>query len=115
MATKAELRDRAANDLGILRLGQSLQAQDVTRIESAYTEVYGALKTEGLNVWASTGSCPAEVTPHVAALMADNCLGTYSVSNDRYLRIKNASSVAMRQIKALLRPAYESVEEATDY
>ena len=115
MATKAELRDRAANDLGLLRLGQSLQAQDVTRIESGFDEVYADLKTDGLNVWASTGSCPAELTPHVAALIADNCLNTYGVSPERYQRIKNASGNAKREIRRLITPEHESVDEPTDY
>ncbi len=115
MATKAELRDRAANDLGLLRLGQSLQAQEVTRIESGFDEVYADLKTDGLNVWASTASCPVELVPHVAALIADNCLNTYSVSGERYKRIKIASSVAKREMRRLITPAHESAEEPTDY
>ena len=115
MATKAELRDRAANDLGLLRLGQSLQSQDTTRIESAYAEVYADLKTEGLNVWASTGTCPTELTPHVAALIADNCLNTYGVSPARYQRIKIAAGRAKPEIRRLVTPRFESVEDATDY
>ncbi len=115
MATKAELRDRAANDLGLLRLGQALQAQDVTRIEAAFDEVYADLGTEGLNVWSSSGSCPAALNPHVAALMADNCLNTYSVSVERYQRIKAASGMAKREIRRLVTPEYESVDEPTDY
>lgn len=115
MATKAELRDRAANDLGLLRLGQSLQAQDTTRIESAFDEVYADLKTDGLNVWASTASCPVELVPHVVALIADNCLNTYGVSPARYQRIKIASGNAKREMRRLITLGHESVEDATDY
>lgn len=115
MATKAELRDRAATELGLLRLGQSLQAQDTTRIESAFDEVYGDLKTEGMNTWASTASCAAELVPHVAALIADNCLNTYSVSMERYQRIKAASGIAKREIRRLITPEFESVDDPTNY
>lgn len=115
MATKAELRDRAATDLGLLRLGQSLQNQDKVRIESGFDEIYADLKTEGLNVWASTGSCPVELTPHVVSLIADNCLNTYSVSPERYNRIKLASGMAKREIRRLITPEYESVEDPTDF
>ena len=44
MATKTDIRDRAGSDLGLLRLGQSLQSQDATRITSAIDEVYADLK-----------------------------------------------------------------------
>lgn len=77
MATEAEVRDRAANDLGMLRLGQSLQNQDKVRIETAYDEVYEQLKEEGLATWASDGSIPTKLVPHVAILIAHNCLNTY--------------------------------------
>lgn len=120
MATVSEVVDRAANDLGILRLGQSLQAQDSTRINSAYNEVYAQLKTEGIATWTSTGAVPAEVVPHVAALVADNCLGTYSVSNDRYTRIKNAVGAndgdrAKRAIRKLVSSDYPSMADPVDY
>lgn len=52
MATKAETRDRAATDLGILRLNQSLQHQDKVRVEAGYDEVHADLKEEGLATWA---------------------------------------------------------------
>ena len=115
MATKAQVRDRAAADLGILRLNQSLQSQDTTRIEAAYDEVYAQLKKDGLAVWASTAAVPDEITPHMAALVADNCLGTYGVSPERFQRIKSASLGAKREIRALVAPDYVSQDEATDY
>jgi hypothetical protein len=115
MATKAETRDRAANELGLLRLGQSLQYQDQVRIESAYDEVYEQLKEDGLATWASTGSVPTKLVPHVVALVADNCLNTYGVSNDRYTRIKNDSSVAKREIRNLITPDFESLEDPSDF
>lgn len=115
MATKAELRDRAANDLGLLPVGQTLGAADTTRIETAYAEVYAQLKTDGLDVWASDGSCPAEITPYVAALMADNCLGTYSTSAERYQRIKLEAGMAMTMIRQYVQPNFASAEDGTDY
>jgi hypothetical protein len=119
MATKAEVRDRAANDLGILRLGQSLQDQDKTRIESAYSEVYAALKKDGIATWASTGAVPDELVPHVAALVAHNCLNTYPASPERYQRIMNAAgmngAIAKREIRKMVAPDYASPDLPTDY
>lgn len=115
MATKAQLRDRAANELGLLPVGQTLATQHQTRIESAYDEVYAQLKTLGLNTWASDASCADELVPHLTALIADNCLNTYPVSPDRYSRIKVSASVAMREIRALVQPEHESIDDPTDY
>jgi len=123
MATKAEVRNRAASDLGLRRLGQALQDQNKVRIEEAYDEVYADLKVEGLATWTSTGAIPAEVVPHVVALVADNCLGTYGVSIDRYNRIKAVAGDisgppgwrAKKEIRRIVGEEYDTSEEATDY
>jgi len=82
-----EIRDRAGNDLGLLRLGQSLQPQDASRITQGYAEVYGKLKKNGLATWAYAGSVPDELAPDVVALTCLNCMETYSLSNERAQRI----------------------------
>lgn len=115
MATIAEVRDRAANDLGLLRVGQSLQAQDNTRITAAYNEVYAHLKNDGLATWTSTGDIPTELVPHVVAYVAQNCLNTYSVSLDRYQRILNSVVIATKELPKLVTKHYVSQEEATDF
>lgn len=115
MATKAEIRDRAASELGILRLGQSLQAQDDSRITAGYEEVYAFLVKEGLATWAATGDVPDSVTPYVVALTAKNCLGTYGVSELRYGRIVADAVTAMREIRAIISPDYVSQDEPKDY
>lgn len=119
MATKAETRDRAATLLGRLKIGQALQHQDKVRIEAAYDEVYEDLKDEGLAIWATTASVPAAVVPHVAALMAWNCLDDYGVSDSRYQRILNKvgrrGETAKSEIRRLVTPEYESLDEPTAY
>lgn len=115
MATVSAVIDRTANDLGMLRLGQSLQAQDSTRITSAYDEIYAQLKTEGLATWASDGVIPDEVVRYVVALMADSCLGTYGVSNDRYKRIKMDAQGAAREIRKFVTPPHVSQDDPKDY
>ncbi len=115
MATKAEIRDRAAQDLGILQLGQALQSQDATRIESAYDEVYAQLKKDGLAVWASSGNTPDEITPHVSALVAENCAGVYGLSSERFQRVVFAASKGKREIRKYATQDFVSQDEATDY
>lgn len=115
MATKAQIRDRAAHDLGILELNQSLQSQDDTRISSAYDEVYAALKRKGLATWSSNGTVPNELTPYVAALVAENCLSTYSVSQERFARVKEQARIAGVKIPELTANYYNDYSDAVDY
>lgn len=119
MATKAEVRDRAGVDLGLIALNQGLQSQDVTRIEAAYSEVYADLKSDGLAVWGSTAEIPAEMVPHIAALMCRTCLLTYGVSVERRDRILlmagKDGETAKREIKKLIQPDYASQESAQDF
>lgn len=119
MATKAELRDRAAEMLGLLPIGQTLASQHSTRIEAGYDEVYADLKTRGLNVWASTGDCPDEINPYVAALIALSCTETYPISEARYVRIVNKVGIdgqkGYLKISELVSPEYESTDLPTDF
>jgi len=119
MATKAETRDRVGTDLGILTLGQQLQFKDQTRIESGYDEIYEDLKDEGLAVWSSTGSVPTKLVPHVVALVALNCAGSFSVSQERLARILLVAGqdgeLAKRNIRRLVADDWESLEEVVDF
>lgn len=115
MATKANLRDRAAEYLGILRIGQGLQSQDTTRIESGYDEVFAQLKSDGLTTFASTGDCADELTPHIAYLIAESCLDTYSVSDNRYNRIVRGAEKGIREIKKFVQPRHEETSEPQDF
>jgi hypothetical protein len=114
------IRDRAANDLGMLRLGQSLQAQDATRITQGYAEVYSRLKKEGLAIWAYSGSVPDELVSDVVALICVNCMETYSISNDRaqriYAKAGEGGVASMRNIRDIVASDYALPQnEPTDY
>jgi hypothetical protein len=115
MATVSAVVDRAANDLGLLKLGQTLQAQDSTRITSAYNEVYAQLKKDGLATWTSTGDIPADLVQHVVTLVADNCVNTYGVSDSRYKRLKMDVPAARREIRKLTAPNYVSMDNAQEF
>jgi len=115
MATVSEVINRTASDLGLLRLGQALQAQDNTRITQAYDEVYDYLKEKGIAVWTTSGTVPDRLVPYVVSMMAENCLNTYSVSNDRYQRIMKAYENAEAMIHMLTTPDYASQDEPTDF
>ncbi len=109
------VRDRTAELLGILPLGQSLESQDDERITQGYTEVFNYLKTKGIATWSSTADVPDDVGPWVVVLVAHNCLNGYGVSNDRYTRIMADYAVAEQKIRELTNIDNPSQEEPTDY
>lgn len=113
--SKPEIRDRAANELGILSLGQSLQAQDATRIEQAYNEVYDYLDGQGLAIWSIDDNVPDKLCPHVIAMVAFNCADNYGVSADRYQRITAKFVIAEKKIRELVLPEYVPQDEAVNY
>lgn len=115
MATKAEVKQRALQLLGVLVMGQSAQEQHDARIETAYTEVYADLKDEGLATWSVSGAIPDDVSPHLVSLMAFNAADEIGVSDVRYQRIVGRSVPAKREIRKLTTPDYESLEEPDDY
>ena len=119
MATKAEIRDRAAENLGLLPIGQSLASQHVTRIEAGYDEVYDQLKEEGLATWAEANEVPDQLVPWVAGLVALNGTETYPISTARYQRIVakvgTDGSLGRRAIRRLTTPDHVSLSEPTDY
>ena len=117
--TKNEIRDRAANDLGLLRLGQDLDAQNSTRILAGYDEIYQQLKKDGLAIWASTASVPAEIAPYMIALVALNCVATFGVSDKRVERIVLTAGIdgelAKKQIRKIVTADFVSQDEPVDY
>jgi hypothetical protein len=115
MALKAAIRNYAANELGLLPVGQTLASHHATRIDFGYDVIYAQLKALGLNIWASDGECPDAIVPFVVSLVANNCLDTYPVSPERYQRIKNSAATAEANIKLFVTPEYESIDEPTDY
>ena len=115
MATKAETRDRAGEMLAIKRVNQPMQDEHKVRVEASYDEVFEDLKKEGIATWSSTGTVPTEIVPHMAALIAALCTETYAVSDKRYNRIFGKAGVAKREIRKLVTPDYESLEEPDDF
>ena len=88
MATTAQVLQRVGEEMGIIRVGGTLRAEDNTRITAAYNEVYERLKKEGLATWASTGDVPTQLVPYFCEMVEEKLLKAYPVSNDRYTRIK---------------------------
>jgi hypothetical protein len=114
MATKAKIRDRTAEFLGILPVGQTLENQYVTRLNDAYAEVYEDLKEKGIAYWSFGSEVPTKFVPHVVALVAENAL-TLGASKIRTDKILIKASVAVSSIRELGAENYESTANNVDF
>jgi len=119
VASKAEVKKSTLELLGVIQIGQGAESQHSARIEKAYTQVYSDLKNEGLATWAVAGTIPDDITPHLEALMAFNAMDAFGVSDARAARIINRvgpmGNTAKREIRALVTPDDESLEEPDDF
>lgn len=119
MTTKAEAKQLAGELLRLTPIGQALQSQHDTRMAEAYDQVLAELDNYGVNVWASTESMPASVSPHFVALMAHNKMNVYGVSDSLYTRIVNRVGIdghtGRQTIKGLVNEGYSNIDEPTDY
>lgn len=102
MATKADIRNRAAESLGILPIGQALENQYKTRIDTGYGEVYAVLKEEGIAYWSISADVPEKFAPAVISLVARNCL-TLGTTTTRRDLILNAAGVDGEKAHAIIR------------
>lgn len=112
MATKAEIRQRVGEDLGLVPVGQPLENQDQTRIDATFSEMYERLKERGLATFPAAGPVPAKLVPSFCLLMASHLLTSYSVPESRYLRISTdagpGGSLALNNFALLATPEYTS-------
>ena len=117
MATLTQVRNRAAGMLGRYRSGQAIVNQLKLDLDQAYAEVYEDLKKEKLAIWSSAANTviPDKVVPWVAALMAFNATDIYGVSEARFGRIVAKRNIALREIRRLVTPDYDSLDDPTDY
>ena len=119
MTTKAEMLQRVGEELGLVPVGQSIEAQDVIRIGAAYDEVYERLKDKGLATWAFSADVPTALTPYMALIMEEKLLTAYSLSDARYQRIKldagENGDKAMKDFARVALKFHESTTENCDF
>ena len=114
MASIAQIRNRAAESLGILPIGQVLENQYVVRLEQAYAEVYAEIKEHGLAFWAADADIPDKFTPHIIALVAFNAL-SLGASDSRAAKVSAQASEAIPMIRELGATRYTSDSYPKDY
>lgn len=119
MATQADIVQRVAEDLSIVSIGQSPEAQDVTRIEAAYAEVYALLLEKGLATWAAAAAVPTKLVPSFSLMLEQKLLTSFSVPESRYQRIMQDAgpdgSHALLKLSELSVPEYEDNTDGGDF
>ena len=123
MATKAEVRNKAASLLGRRTPGQAIESTLVTVLNDAYDHVYASLKDMRFTFWASADNTviPDAVAPSVAALMALDATDEYTVSEKRMatilLKVNGSGKIkgAVETISRISTPIYESLDEPEDF
>lgn len=119
MATKEEVRQRVGEDLGLVPIGQTLEAQDQNRIDACFAETYERLKDRGLAIFPAAGPVPTNLVPSFCLLMCSRLLISYSVPESRYIRISNEAgpdgTLALGILSGFVSQAYESNSSVEDY
>lgn len=101
MATQADVRNKAAKRLGILGIGQVLQADIAEDIDEAYDEIFQELQTLGLTTWATDDDIPEQFVVPVVAMVAASRATEYGLSESQYVRIMSEAAIAMRTMYRL--------------
>lgn len=101
MATNAQIRTTAAENLGILGEGEVLPSYETGDLNQAIAEVYGELRQMNLVTWASTDNIPDEYARSFAMLVAESRGVKYQIPDARYQRIKLEAASAVMRIRAL--------------
>ena len=99
MATAAQIREKAAEILGILGEGETLPSYETDDLDDAYSEVYQELQAHGLTTWSQTGKIPDRLARHIAILVAANRVIDYKVPVERYQQIRGERDVSLAEIR----------------
>jgi len=101
MATNAQVRETAAEILGILGEGEVLPSYETADLDQAITEIYYELRQRNLVTWAETADVPDEYVRSFAMMVAEARAVKYQIPDARYQRIKLESAEAMNRLRAL--------------
>ena len=101
MATAIQIRETAAENLGILGEGETLPSYETADLDQAYTEVYKELQGLDLTTWAESADVPDQYARSIAMLVAEARGVKYQIPDNRYQRIKIESIEAIAMIRKL--------------
>ena len=101
MATATQIRETAAENLGILGEGETLPSYESADLDQAYTEVYKELQGLNLTTWDESADVPDQYARSMAMLVAESRCVKYQIPDNRYQRIKIEAIEAMAMVRKL--------------
>ena len=101
MATAQQIRETAAENLGILGEGETLPSYETADLDQAYTEVYEELQGQNLTTWSESSNVPDQYARSIAMLVAASRALKYQIPEERYKRIQYEAEGSYRLIRRL--------------
>jgi len=101
MATSQQIRETAAENLGILGEGQTLRAYETADLNQAIEEIYNELQAKNLITWSSGADVPDQYARSFAMMVAEARAVKYQIPDERYQRIKLEKIEAMHLFREL--------------
>ena len=115
MATLAQIRQTAAENLGIHGEGETLPDYESDDMGQAYNEVYAGLQDRGLTAWSSTADVPDLYAGPVAMLVAEARAVKYQIPENRYVRLKFEATEALKTIREVRASSKMGVTEIESF
>lgn len=113
--TKAQVKEHAADILGIKPVGQDIQQPASRTLDKYWDAAYDEVKSDNLNIFPSSGPIPDKLFHHFAMIIAQKGAVSFSVSDARYQRIVMESQRAMREFRKYAVDSYESIDQVVDF
>ena len=101
MATTVQIRENAAENLGILGEGETLPSYEADDLDRAYVEVHSEMLSNGKANWGVTDNIPDKYVRSVAMKVAEARAVKYKIPFERYQQIKLEAEEADRMIDKL--------------
>ena len=101
-ATAAQIRNKAAQRLGLKSGTLNLSSDISDDLDEAYNEIWADLEAKDIVNWDLTESVPDEFVNPVVDLVAESRVVDYAVSRERFSRIVAAASTAEKRIRKVL-------------
>lgn len=115
MATKAELRNKVLQRLGVIDPEETPSSADANTVEEAYLELYDELRKSGHVSWASGGSIPSEAVRPLVNVIAYELLPEFLVPGEQAMKIQSAYQSAIRRLRAVMSEPYTSDSKFSEY
>lgn len=96
--TKAQLRDRVLQELGILATGETATAEDAALVETTIDDQHAMLDREVFVTWV-TSAIPDTVIEPLTVVLAARLAGRYGLPADRRQELLTLAALAMGELR----------------